>query len=90
MTLQEFLSKFDTINVREYRRDNQKWTIQRNWQHSVHKINKRQRIPKGQSKMDNPEKLATQCMYTRQTKQTHNTLQEMYKAYLIIPFENIS
>ena len=41
MTLQEFLSKFDTINVREYRRDNQKWTIQRNWQYSVHKINKR-------------------------------------------------
>ena len=53
MTLQEFLSKFDTINVREYRRDNQKWTIQRNSQHSVHKINKRQRIPKGQSNMDN-------------------------------------
>ena len=23
-------------NVREYRRDNQKWTIQRNWQHRVH------------------------------------------------------
>ena len=26
------------INVREYRRGNQKWTIQRNWQHRVHKI----------------------------------------------------
>jgi hypothetical protein len=25
------------INVREYRRGNLKWTIQRNWQHSVHK-----------------------------------------------------
>ena len=24
------------INVSEYRRDNQKWTIQRNWQHRVH------------------------------------------------------
>ena len=23
------------INVREYRRGNKKWTIQRNWQHSV-------------------------------------------------------
>jgi len=23
----------DYINVREYRRSNQKWTIQRNWQH---------------------------------------------------------
>ena len=30
------------INVREYRRGNQKWTIQRNWQHRAHKtkINK--------------------------------------------------
>jgi len=26
------------INVRKYRRKNQKWTIQRNWQHRVHKI----------------------------------------------------
>ena len=25
------------IHVREYRRGNQKWTIQRNWQHRVHK-----------------------------------------------------
>jgi hypothetical protein len=25
------------ISVREYRRGNQKWTIQRNWQHRVHK-----------------------------------------------------
>ena len=25
------------INVREYRSGNQKWTIQRNWQHWVHK-----------------------------------------------------
>ena len=28
------------INVREYRRCNQKWTIQRNWQHGVHKTKK--------------------------------------------------
>jgi len=28
------------INVREYQRDNQKWTIQRNWQHRVHKRKK--------------------------------------------------
>ena len=26
------------INVREYRRGNEKWTIQRNWQHRVHKM----------------------------------------------------
>jgi len=25
------------INVREYQRDNNKWTFQRNWQHRVHK-----------------------------------------------------
>jgi predicted carbohydrate-binding protein with CBM5 and CBM33 domain len=25
------------INVREYRRDNQRWAVQRNWQHRVHK-----------------------------------------------------
>jgi len=40
------------INVREYRRDNQKWTIQRNWHYMVHKthdVNKRQKTPKGQS-----------------------------------------
>ena len=38
-------------------------------------INERQRIPKGQSKMDNPEKLATQgAQYEDKikTKDTHN------------------
>jgi hypothetical protein len=29
-----------TINVREYRRGNQKWTIQKNWQHRVHNTKK--------------------------------------------------
>ncbi len=49
------------INVREYRKGKQKWTIQRNWQQRVHKTkeNKRQRIPKGHTNMDNLEKLAT-------------------------------
>jgi hypothetical protein len=28
------------INLREYRRGNQKWKIQRNWQHSVHNMKK--------------------------------------------------
>jgi hypothetical protein len=32
------------INVREYRRDNHKWTFQRNWQHRVHKT-KTNKIP---------------------------------------------
>jgi hypothetical protein len=27
----------DKHNVREYRKGNQKWTLQRNWQHRVHK-----------------------------------------------------
>ena len=27
----------DIHNVREYRKDNQNWTLQRNWQHRVHK-----------------------------------------------------
>ena len=50
------------IIVIEIRRGNQEWTIQRNWQHWVHKTqdkdkqNKRQhRKLKGQSRMDNPE-----------------------------------
>ena len=30
------------INVRDYRRDNQKWTLRRNWQHMVHKTKTRQ------------------------------------------------
>ena len=61
------------INAREYRRGNQKRTIQRNWQHRLHKTqdeNKGQRIRKGQLKKDNPEKFATR----RQTKQPHNTM----------------
>ena len=31
---------FKQISVREYRRGNQKWTIQRNWQHRVQDENK--------------------------------------------------
>jgi len=30
----------DIVSVREYRRGNETWTIQRNWQHRVHKTNK--------------------------------------------------
>ena len=50
------------INNREYQRGNQKWTIQRNWQNRVHMTQdkKRQKIPKGQSQIYNPQKLATQ------------------------------
>ena len=37
-------------------------------------FNKRQRIPKGQSKMDNPEKLATQITEDEEKQQKHNTI----------------
>jgi hypothetical protein len=32
-----YLLEYKKINVREHRRGNQKWGIQRNWQHRVHK-----------------------------------------------------
>jgi hypothetical protein len=42
----EKLTTLDTpdtgqINVRENRRGNQEWTVQRNWQHWVHKTQRR-------------------------------------------------
>ena len=40
---------------------------------SLLNINKRQRIPKGQSKMDNPEKLAIQDTHDEE-KQKHNSI----------------
>ena len=36
-----FSQLWDEIDAREYRRVNQKWTIQRNWQHRIHKIQKK-------------------------------------------------
>ena len=53
-------------------RGNQEWTIQRNWQHWVHKTQGEDKQNKGQSRIDNPEKLATldtQDTGRRQTKQ---------------------
>jgi len=40
-------------------------------------LNKRQIIPKGQSKMDNPDKLATWVHMTNKTKQKHDTTQHV-------------
>ena len=37
-----YANQYNKINVREYRRGNQKWAIQRNWQHRIHKTQKRQ------------------------------------------------
>ena len=47
-----------------------------------HRTNKRQRIPKGQSKIDNPEKLETQGT---QDEETHNknTTQQLAKGKYI-------
>ena len=57
---------------------NQEWTIQRHWQHWLHKTqhedkqtNKRQRKPKGQSRMDNSETLAALGTQDTARKQTH-------------------
>jgi hypothetical protein len=49
------------INVREYRRGNNKKTIQRNWQHRVHKTQDKNMLEntEGVIKKDNPERLAT-------------------------------
>jgi len=35
--LAEYIKRAGRNIVREYRRDNQKWTIQRNWQYRSHK-----------------------------------------------------
>jgi hypothetical protein len=61
------------------RRCNQEWTIQRNWQHEGTIKNEQSRETgntKGQSRMNNPEKLATlgtQDTRGRQTKQINTT-----------------
>ena len=51
---------------------------------SIHYLNKRQRIPKGQSKMDNPQKLATQCTQDEKTKtKTENTTQYVFDTNIL-------
>ena len=40
------------MNFREYRKGNQKWTIQRNWQHRVDKTKKKQNKNKAQNVLD--------------------------------------
>jgi hypothetical protein len=34
-------------SIREYRRGNQKWKFQRNWQHRIHKTKKNKAKPQG-------------------------------------------
>ena len=40
MTLSSYEYNNVETNVRQYRKGNRKWTIQRNWQHRVHKTKK--------------------------------------------------
>jgi len=51
------------INVREYRRDNQKWTIQRNWQHWLHKTQDEKKQSKTQYVLDTTIRKQTQIKY---------------------------
>ena len=52
----------EQINVREYPRGNKKKTIQRNWQHRIHKTQDKYMLEntEGVIEKDSPEKLATQ------------------------------
>ena len=62
ITINKGQSKIGNPEKLVTRRGNQKWTIQRNWQHEGEiKYGKSRETgnAKGQSKMDNPEKLAT-------------------------------
>jgi hypothetical protein len=43
------------INVREYRRGNQKWKIQRNWQNRVHKTKTNKTITQHEVRLSGPE-----------------------------------
>ena len=67
------------INVREKWRGNQEWTIQRNWQHCVHKNGQSRETGNiVYTRMDNPEKLATLCTQDTERKQAKqkNTTQQ--------------
>jgi hypothetical protein len=62
ITINKGQSKIGNPEKLVTRRGNQKWTIQRNWQHEGAIKNRQSRETgntKGQSIMDNPEKLAT-------------------------------
>ena len=70
--------------TRENRRVNQEWTIQIHWQDWVHKtqnslqvVNRLQRKPKWQPRMDNPETLAR--LGTQDTEQNVGSKQTLEK-----------
>ena len=76
-----FLARFLNIwiNVREYRRGNQKWTIQRNWQHCVHntqdEYKKKQKNTTRKQKNKNKQTKKPRTFYVLGTirKQAHLT-----------------
>jgi hypothetical protein len=62
------------INVREYRRGNNKWTIQRNWHHKVHKTKT--------SKAKTQNNMCWTSLYAKQTQITsirHGTINNWRK-----------
>ena len=61
----------EQIHVRDNQKGNQEWTIQRHWKHWVHKTQNKYtlEITNVQSRMDNPETLAT--LGTQDTEQIH-------------------
>ena len=68
----------EQINVRDKQRGNQEWTILINWQHRHKTQNKNTlEITKGQSRMDNPETLAT--LGTQDTGHTVGSKQTLEK-----------
>ena len=71
-------NQISLINVREYRKGNQKWTIQRNWQHKVHKTKKlstQGTQDEEKQNKNNPEKPGnTGYTRRRKTKTQHNVL----------------
>jgi hypothetical protein len=52
------------INVREYRKGNQKWTVQRNWQHRVHKTMKKQNKNTAHNVLDTTMRKQTQIIWS--------------------------
>jgi len=64
-------------NVTEHRRSNEKWTIQKNWQHKVHKTQKnwQHRVHKTQKnwqhRVHKTQKNKTKTQHVLDSKQSH-------------------
>jgi hypothetical protein len=63
------------INVREYRRGNQQLTIQRNWQHRVHKTKKNKTVTQYNTMCGGHHLMCVGHHYTQtETNNVNNTL----------------